>query len=62
MKLFMFTYHLVCVYVIAETKEEAIEKMKEPDSVVNKEYHISDYDNPDYWEESDTMITHFGWD
>ena len=63
MKLFLFAWGLVYAYVIAESKDEALEKVRAPGSVARGEYPELNFDeDPDEEETSDSMIMHFGCD
>jgi hypothetical protein len=62
MKIFKFEWGMVFVYVIAETKEDALKKIRDPQSVANQEYPNYKFGrDPEYWEEHDEMMTHYGW-
>jgi len=62
MKLFMFSWGLVYVYVIAESREKALEKIRSEYSVARRDYTKYCFSNdPDEEEVSiEGMITHFG--
>ena len=64
MKLYRFEWGLVIAFVIAESREEALKKVRAEGSVARERYSDTvDFDRePVYSEESDDMIMHFGWD
>jgi hypothetical protein len=68
MKLYLFVWHLIYVYVIAETRDEALAKVRAPGSVARTDYPADKYpwvdfmSDPEQEEVSEGMITHFGCD
>lgn len=63
MKLYSMSWHLVTVYVIAESMEDALRLIREPGSVARTDYPLLPFDtDPDEIDEHDVMITHYGWD
>ena len=68
MKIWLFSWHLIYVFVIAETREEALKKIRAPDSVARQDFPADKYpwvdfmDEPQEEEKDPDMLTHFGAD
>lgn len=45
MKLFSFAWGLIYIYIISESKESALEKIRASDSVARKEYPECDFES-----------------
>jgi len=63
MNIYRFEWGLVIAFVIAETREDALEKVRAKGSVAREEYPKTEFnDEPSYSEGSSDIIMHFGWD
>jgi len=68
MKIWLFSWHLIYVFVIAETREEALKKIRAPDSVARQDFPADKYPwvdfegEPEEEEDNPDMLTHFGCD
>lgn len=64
MKLFEIDFGLLLIFVMAESEEEALVKIRDPASSIRKtypEYNLND--TPDFIECSeDGILTSYGWD
>lgn len=68
MKIWLFSWHLIYVFVVAESRDEALQKIRAPDSVARKDFPSDKYPyvdfkgEPEEEDEDPDMITHFGCD
>jgi hypothetical protein len=61
--LWKFEFDLISVFVIADTKSEALKKIRKFDSKARKDYPTYNFDRlPDSVDWGEEMITHFGYD